>query len=204
MVALGILSTFLFVLLQTQGQFLRLSSKARALTIATSLASEKLYDCQHLLETKQLDEAASFHERGDFAKQGHPGFTWECHSYPFDIPAPNATQAAVGIGQQGSNKAQQELGLPGMDVSSAAVGPTVQIITKGFRKAVRELVIIIRWPGDQLQVTTHVVNTAPILMLMQTLPDAKALFGRLGTQQAPANGQVDKAKQVPPGQGSAQ
>ncbi|MEM7589444.1 MAG: hypothetical protein AAF320_04745 [Myxococcota bacterium] len=196
MVALGVLSTFLFVLLHTQGQFLRLSSKARALTIATSLASEKLHDCKHLLETKKLDEAASFHERGDFAKQAHPEFTWECHSYPFDVPTPNTTQAAVGIGQQGSKKAEQDFGLPGMNVSAAAVGPTVQIITKGFRKAVRELVVIVKWPGDELQVTTHVINTAPILMLIQTLPDASALFPAAGKQQSPT-GEAEKSKQKP-------
>ncbi|MEM7403551.1 MAG: prepilin-type N-terminal cleavage/methylation domain-containing protein [Myxococcota bacterium] len=200
LVALAVLSTFLFVLLNTQTQFLRLSSKARALIIATSLANDKMYDCKHLLASKNLDEAASFHERGDFSKEGHPGFTWECHAYPFDIPTPNLTQAAMGIGQQGSDKAQQDFGMPGgNNISAAAFEPMIKIVTQAFRKAVRELVTIIRWPDDELRMTTHVVDMNPIKMLSRSLPEPSALFPGLPGQQQRSPAAAPQPNQPQPG-----
>src|SRR5471030_786146 len=99
-VAILILGMSLLVLFQIQARSIRMALKARKITIATGLARAKLLDCKYLLQEHGFG-ASDFSEDGSFKEEGFPDFTWECHSYRFDIPKPSSEAINQGLKASG-------------------------------------------------------------------------------------------------------
>ena len=178
MVALVILSTSLFVLLQWHTQSIQLAARARNLIIATNLARGKVLDCQYLLREKNLDATARFDEKGSFAPEGYEGFTWACHAYPLNLPVSGAAAAVAQMAEKMDETGQSS-------IAASVVGPMIDMIAQGLSDAIRELVVIVRWPRGktqgEMQVTAHVIDKTPLLPLLQSLPQAGQLFQGMGT-----------------------
>lgn len=161
MVALGILAVALVVLLEVQASSLLMAQQARALTVATQLARGKMYDCQEKLR-KDGFPIGDFHQNGNFGDEGYEKFTWECHAYPFEMPASGAVDAASspltgmlgGAGGEGSQ----------VDTSMAMgfLGPALSGVGDALKNAVREMVVVVRWEddgvSDEIRVTTHMID----------------------------------------------
>jgi general secretion pathway protein I len=184
MLALAILAVSLLWMFMAQTRSIRMAGEARTLTVATELARTKLEDCKF----KTLKEGFSIndtHDDGDFADLGYKNYTWECHTYAFDLPAPDANTIAEGMKAGAESKGQE-----GGQFGAGMIAPFLALVGTTLKEAIKELVVIVKWKsGNQdkeLRVTTHIVNKAPVLRLMATLPEKPMLPPGMGGKAAPS------------------
>ncbi|MEM7495368.1 MAG: type II secretion system protein [Myxococcota bacterium] len=177
MVALVILSTSLFVLLRWHTQSIQLASRARDVIVATNLARGKVLDCRHLLRERNLDASARFDEEGNFAEEGHESFTWECHAYPLKLPVAGAAAAVSQLAGEADETGQA-------GIAASVAGPWIDMIAQALSDAIRELVVIVRWPRgkkwEEMRMVAHVIDKTPLLPLLQSLQRGGQLFPGMG------------------------
>lgn len=195
MVAVALLSLGIVVLLQVQARSIQLAQQARNLSVATGLARAKLYDCEQDLRKKGFS-IGDYDEEGRFEEAGFENFFWECHGYKPELPVPDATDIASGLGAGGSagagdssSGAMSAMAGAGdaAGIGAGMIAPVFSQMAQVVGEAIRELVVIVRWKeGDsweQLQVTTHLVDKTGIQQLAAGMSAATG-GGGSGSPQA--------------------
>lgn len=182
-VAILILGMSLLVIFQIQARSIRMAMKARNITVATMLARAKILDCKYLLQEHGFG-ASDFSEDGDFRDEGFPDYTWECHSYRFDIPKPSPDAIAQAMKAKAKSGKDENSGGGAMgDINAGMLAPFFAVISDTLASSIRELVTIVRWKDQEydehLQVTTHIIDKAALAALVATIPNGQIPPGML-------------------------
>jgi general secretion pathway protein I len=187
MVALAILAVGLVSLLQVQSRSAQLAIEAREMSVATMLARSKLYDCQHDLLKKGFS-IGDYDADGNFDDEGYPKIFWECHGYAPEMPtgdgvgdASSAASMFGGAGATSSGASGSSAAPPGSEMSMGMLAPVIQQMASVMKDSIRELVIVVRWgEGDErqeLRVTTHVIDKAPVNRVAQMIQQQSRALG---------------------------
>lgn len=191
MVALAILGIMLLVLFQIQASSVRIAAEARDITLAVGFAKMKLQDCAYEIK-KNGFSTSDYNKSGNFNEFGYPLMVWECHAYAFKPPSINPTAVAEKLA---SSKKSNILGA---NMSASMLAPFFSMLSEAMASSVRELVVIVKvnpsTAAEEVQLTTHLTDTAAIALLSQGMSLAPGLMG----PAAPANAAPAPAVQPAP------
>lgn len=175
MVALVIMGMSLLAIFMAQTRSMRMAEKSRVLTVATELARMKLIDCKAKLSTTNFSQG-NFSEHGDFSEEGHKGITWECFSYPFDMPQPDQESLSKAMKAQSDGNSNQ---LGGMNMAAGAMAPFFSLVSTTLENSIRELALVVRWKSgefpEEMRVVTHIIDRTSLMLLTSQLPDQPML-----------------------------
>jgi general secretion pathway protein I len=186
MVAMAILTLGLVSLLQVQARSAEMAIAAREMTVATMLARGKLYDCQTDLLKKGFS-VGDYDESGNFDDEGYPTFFWECHAYKPDMPTGEGVgdmgSAASALGMGASSDAAGAAAPAGAEMGMGMIAPVLQQMASVLGDSIREMVVIVRWGAgvdqQELRVTTHVIDKAPVNNVARMIEQQTKTLGKL-------------------------
>lgn len=165
MIALLILAFSFTALLLVQSRATKLALDAKNISVATSLARLKLYECQMEIE-RNIAAASDIHTEGDFKEQGFPDIKWECHAPKFHAKPPSAEQVA----EAADKKAPKGKDGAKAETDTSLISPLIGMVTESIGDAVRELAVIIRYgDNEEFRVVTHVVDVNAMAGLARML-----------------------------------
>lgn len=190
MVALGILSLSLIVMLETQASSVVLTAEARKISVATQLADEKLMEVMLTLEregwtSQDIEEEGHFDDFGseefrgeslnldleDEYKDFHFAYTVRRieMTLPGDVMGTAGELAQGGYWGEQSDEAQEQQASQsaGFDLSDIP-GFNPEQITEYLSNYIREVRVVVWWgenedETDQVEITTHAINPSGIV-----------------------------------------
>jgi prepilin-type N-terminal cleavage/methylation domain-containing protein len=198
MVALGILTVSLLILVETQSTCIRMTREAQRMVTGTNLAQEKLSEVLLLVEEEGFTDTDKC-ETGDFAEYGDETLDVELRksleAYHFewcvreiDIAlAGDLTGMAQGLQGSGYFGSSSE-STPAQDAAAdagglpdlGALGVSNELVTEQLARYIREVKVRVWWgesskdaeeAGDEIVLTTHVINpTGAVTQMEQGLP----------------------------------
>ncbi|MCB9680363.1 MAG: prepilin-type N-terminal cleavage/methylation domain-containing protein [Alphaproteobacteria bacterium] len=192
MIAIGILVTGLVVLVQMQAEAAAMTIAADRMLVATQLAQDKLTEVRMLVEHEGFTPDGDIYEDGDFDDFGDDALNVEFddlsdYHYEFLVTEIDlglagdltsvASNLASSLGGGLDGEAPQIPDLSGLGISS-------ETITDMLSPFIREVRVRVWWGedsdeaeenGDEVVITTHVINPAPNI-----LGAASGLGGGLG------------------------
>ncbi len=201
MVALLLLAITFTTLILVQGRATALAGQAKNLSIATELARLQLMECKREA-SKTISSVSDFKEDGDFTDLGFPRFKWECHAPRFNMKPPSASKMEENLKNKAGDSVKQDV-----STTSSVSAPFIAMITDTLSNAVRELVVIVRWPEskaeEELRVVTHIIDLAPMSGLARMLSQGVKAFEKTQPKKSPdeSKPQAPPPQPFPPGGG---
>lgn len=190
MVALAILTVSMVLLVQTQSSAVLLTNEAEQMIVATDLARMKMADA--LLEVEKRGfQASDQYESGEFDDLGDDlrnvefgkeleDFQWEYLISEVDISMmgdlASAAQGIPGLGGDGEGGTDMSAGGDGAMSMLGMLGIGPEVIAEFLAPYVREVRVRVWWGddsdeaeenGQEVVITTHVINPAGVVSLEQ-------------------------------------
>lgn len=190
MVALGILSLSLIVMLETQASSVMLTAEARKISLASALAEEKLMEVMLTLEregwtSQDIEEEGHFDDFGSEDFRGdslnlddtdeYEDFHWAYTVRRIEMTLPGDVMGTAGElaeggywgDQSAEQQEQQQQQSSGFDLSDIP-GFNPDQITEYLSNYIREVRVVVWWgenedEEDQVEITTHAINPSGIV-----------------------------------------
>ncbi len=189
MVAIGILSLSLMVLLETQTSSVVMTGEARKIGVASALANEKITEVLLTLEregwtSQDIEEEGHFDDFGSEEFRGDSlnldleddlkDFHWAYTVRRVELSMPGDVMGTAGElaeggywGEQSEEASEQASQSSGFDLSDVP-GFNPEQITEYLSNYLREVRVVVWWgenedESDQVEITTHAINPSGLV-----------------------------------------
>ncbi len=174
--ALGILSASLLVLVESKASAVDMTILADRLTVATELSKEKLSEVRLMLEREgfgdqELEEEGDFDQYGDDLDDVDFGEKYDDFQWAYTVREIELDLGADVTGAMGDmassgywGEAGQEADISAADTPNLGdMGVSADMVTDMLSPYIREIRIRVWWGDneegeDQVEITTHVIN----------------------------------------------
>ena len=165
LIALGILSLSLMVLVGSQSNSVRMTVQADRLLVGTMLAKQKLADLEMFLESEPgFSEQDEIVEEGDFEDLfpgQYPEYRWRTTIRKLDLRGASTGGLTDLMGFAAGDEDQQQVpGMPNEDTLASMIN--LDEMSEQLARFIREITVVVYWDFsgdfDEVILTTHVIK----------------------------------------------